>query len=171
MKKQIVFITGKKGIGKTVVCRRLVDIAPVKIGPCGGVLTYKLAGGSMVVEDIATMKQMVLAGSQNAYRGPVIENYSFNPAAMRFRLDAIEHAMVHPLMVIDELGALEINPDSGGSALDLLSNASSGSRIVVVEENLLPDMIRLIGKPDNVFSVTFANRNVLPGRIIDTLKD
>jgi nucleoside-triphosphatase THEP1 len=170
MNNKMIVITGKKGIGKTVVCRRLVDLAPANIGSCGGVITYKLPGGSMVIEDITSMKQMVLAGSSNAYRGPIIDNYSFNPAAMKFRLGSIERARTLPLMVVDELGLLETNPESGGSALKLLDEAGDGSRIVVVDENVLPDLLHLMGKPDSVFSVTMGNRNSLPDRIIDMLK-
>ncbi|OGO15724.1 MAG: hypothetical protein A2Z02_05390 [Chloroflexi bacterium RBG_16_48_7] len=167
---QLIIITGKIGIGKTVVCRRLVDIASQCIGACGGVFTYKLSGGSMVVEDIASMKQMVLAGSRKAYRGPLIGNYSFNPAGIKFRLAAIEKAKTWPLLVIDELGLLEMNPDSGGSALQLLKECVHRSKILAIDENLLPDFLPMVGDPDDVFSVTFGNRNTLPDRIVSFIK-
>jgi nucleoside-triphosphatase THEP1 len=165
----LIIITGKKGIGKTVVSRRLVDAASQYLGSCGGVFTYKLPGGSMVVEDIMNMKQMVLAGPLNTYRGPSFSKYSFNPAALKFRLEAIHKAKNLPLMLVDELGLLELNENSDGNALPLIRENSKQVKVLVTDENLLPDFLSLLGQPDAVFPVTFANRNALTDTIISSI--
>jgi len=167
--KKLIVVTGKKGIGKTVVCRRLVDLVSQNIGSCGGIFTYKLPGGSMVVEDIVSMKQMVLAGSSNAYRGPVLESYSFNPAAIKFRLAAIEKARSWPLLLVDELGLLEMNPDSGGSVLPIIKDSGHSLKILAIDEEMLSDFLPHIGDPDAIFSVTFGNRNSLPESILSSI--
>ena len=124
----------------------------------------------MVVEDIASMKQMVLAGSRKAYRGPMIDIYSFNPAGIKFRLAAIEKAKTWPLLLIDELGLLEMNPDSGGSALPLLKESGHRSRILAIDETLLPAFLPVVGEPDDVFSITLGNRDTIPDRIVSLIK-
>jgi nucleoside-triphosphatase THEP1 len=170
VKSRLIIITGKKGIGKTVVCRRLVDMASQSIGFCGGVFTYHLPGSSVVVEDISSMKQMVLAGALNIYHGPLIGNCSYNPAAIKFRRESIEKARTCPLLLIDELGPLEMNPDSGGSAIHLLNDSGTQLKVAAVDGNLLPDFIPAIGEPDYVFNVTLGNRNALPERISSFIK-
>jgi nucleoside-triphosphatase THEP1 len=165
-----VIITGKKGIGKTAVSRRLIDTASQCLGTCGGVFTYKLPGGSMVVEDIITMKQMVLAGPLNTYRGPSLSQYSFNPAAIKFRLEAIQKARDLPVFLIDELGPLELNENNDGNVLPLIRQNLKQLKVLVMEENLLPDFLAFTGQPDAVFTVTFANRNVLADEIISLIQ-
>ena len=169
-KAMLVIITGKKGIGKTVVCRRLVDIASQSIGTCGGIFTYKLPGGSMVVENILTMKQMVLAGSPRTYRGPQLENYSFNPAAIKFRLSAVESARDFPILLIDDIGLLELDDSVDGNVLPLIKKMHKKDRIVAIDEDMLSDLLPLIEKPDNIFSVTLGNRDTLPDLIVDSIR-
>jgi len=163
----LIIITGKRGSGKSVVCRKIIDLARKRIGKCGGVLTYYVSNNSLVVEDIITMKQIVLAGAPHTYTGPHLENYSYNPRGIAFKLAAIEKAAGLPMILIDELSFLELKEKNCAAVLNLLSKPTSQVQIAAVNNDLLPSFLPMLNTPDRIYVTTVNTRNMLPARIVD----
>ena len=48
----VIIVTGAIGIGKTTVCRKLIEIVRNRGYTCGGILTYKAPDKGIIIEDI-----------------------------------------------------------------------------------------------------------------------
>ena len=64
----LIVVTGAIGIGKSTVCLKLVEILRNQGYTCGGILTYKSAANSILIEDIQSGKKETLASSNNSYK-------------------------------------------------------------------------------------------------------
>jgi nucleoside-triphosphatase THEP1 len=162
-------ITGAIGSGKTTVCRKLVSIARERGRTCGGVLTTRAAGGYLFVQDLLTGARAVLAGRLGAYTGPSTEKFSFNPEGIRFGLGAIARGMAADLVVVDELGPLELDGQGFAPAVARIASREYGDLICVVRRELVWAFLPLLGENALVFVVTQDNRNALPGMAAERL--
>ncbi len=85
----VVIITGAIGIGKSTVCRKAAAAVRAQRRSCGGILTYKSADGSIIIEDMASGETATLASETAIFNGPRTERYFFSPQGISFGLRAI----------------------------------------------------------------------------------
>jgi nucleoside-triphosphatase THEP1 len=71
----VIIVTGAIGIGKTTVCRKLIEITQNQGYSWGGFLTYKTADKDIIIEDVQTGEKETLASINNVYHGPRTVKY------------------------------------------------------------------------------------------------
>jgi nucleoside-triphosphatase len=134
-----ILLTGRPGLGKTTVCSRVVEIARERGLTCCGLLTHQSRRGketaSLIVEDLSTGERRVLAkkrGSTDGGEGVISCSFIFDRDSIEFGKRALEKD--GDLLVIDEVGNLEIRGEGFTNAMDAFS--SRGNSILVVRSEL-----------------------------------
>ena len=165
----VIIITGAIGIGKTTVCRKLVEKVREQGFTCGGILTCKAADGSITIEDIQTGEKQTLAGIDKAYHGPSTAKYYFNPDGIDFGIRAIESGTSAAILVVDEIGHLELRGEGFTGVLELLEADKVKSCVLVIREELLPAFLSQLPAAPLIFETTIHSRSHLPHEISSVL--
>ncbi len=108
---------------------------------------------------------MILAGPDGTYEGPRVGRYSFNPEGLAFGIDALNRGRGLPVLVLDEIGPLELAGKGFTDAVHLVREEKAGNQIVVIRKELLSSFMPLFDKKPLVFETTISNRDQLPGQI------
>jgi len=134
-----ILLTGQPGWGKTTVCSRMVRIAREKGLTCCGVLTHQSMRGkeaaSLIVEDLSTGERRVLAkkrGRMESGEGVISCSFIFDRNSIEFGKRALERD--GDLLVIDEVGNLEMEGEGFTNAMDAFSSRENS--ILVVRSEL-----------------------------------
>ena len=165
----IIIITGAIGVGKSTVCRKLLEICRSWGYTCGGVLTSN-RGDSLIIEDILIGKEEIFASTRNIYSGPRTLRYYFNSAGIEFGIKAIENGAKADFLFIDELGRLELNGEGFIHVLKIISQGHVKNCILVIRKELLPNFLLRLPPEPLIFETTVENRNRLPTEIATTAK-
>jgi nucleoside-triphosphatase THEP1 len=179
----IVILSGESGSGKTTICTRVVTLARARGLKVAGVLTpSRLAGGCKVgldVEDVRTGQHRPLAepcaeprqSSVDATDGPATESWHFHIDGLAWGTMVLRRATPCDLLVIDELGPLELVQSQGWTiSFDLLRASRYRLALVVVRPALLPYFRERLGRVELLtLTVTGANHDALPGEILALL--
>lgn len=161
----VIIVTGAIGIGKTTVCRKLIEISRHNGFTCGGVFTYKATDKCIIIEDIQTGKTETLASINDVYKGPRTRKYYFNPSGIKFGIEAIEKGASASILIVDEIGYLELEGEGFTNIFELIKAGKVNGCILVIRSELLPTFLpKLVTKP-LIFETTKNNRNQLPQEI------
>ncbi len=128
----VIIVSGAIGIGKTSVCRKLIELVKKQGFTCGGILANKAAISSLVVEDIQSGKTETLASTDNVYNGPRTPKYSFNPKGIDFGIQAIDGGTSADILVVDELGHLELRGEGFVRVLDIIKSGKAKNCVLVI---------------------------------------
>jgi len=158
----VIIVTGAIGIGKTTVCRRLIEIAQNRGYMCGGILTYKTANKDIIIEDIQTGEKETLASINNVYHGPRTRKYFFNPEGIDFGVRAIDRGISSAILLVDEIGHLELRGEGLVKVFELIKAGKVKDYILVIRKELLPAFLPQLPVNPLVFETTINNRNQLP---------
>lgn len=161
----VIIITGDIGIGKTTVCRKLIKIIRNQEYICGGILTYKAADKGIIIEDIQSGRKETLASINNVYDGPRTIKYSFNPESIDFGIRAIDRGTASDILVVDEIGHLELRGEGFVKAIKLIRAEKVKNCIMVIHKELFSAFLSQLDATPLVFEVTIDNRNQLPREI------
>jgi nucleoside-triphosphatase THEP1 len=161
----IIIITGDIGVGKTTVCQKFIDLARSRRYQCAGVITYKRADGDIIIEDVQTGETREFASTQQIYSGPQTAKYYFNPEAIDFGIQAIDKGSDSDIVLIDELGILELNGQGFLQVPEQINKRQFKKCLVVIRKQLLQDFLSLLVTKPLVFETTVSNRNTLPNDI------
>jgi len=165
----LIIVTGIIGIGKTTVCRKLIELVRWHGHSCGGILAYTASGETIIIEDIQTGEKETLASTKRVYPGPHTPRYSFSPKGIDFGIRAIDKGASTELLVVDELGHLELRGEGFVRALELIRADKVKNCILVIRNGLLPAFLPRLPTTPLVFEVTESSRNQLPQDIGSTL--
>jgi len=165
----LIIITGATGIGKTTVCEKVVKIIRSSGYSCGGILTHKAAHESLIALDIQTGERLILASNDNTFDGPRTPRYSFNPEAIKFGIRAINKAIDSDVLIIDELGHLELAGEGFAKGLELVKTGRAKNSILVIRKELLPAFLAQLGDNPAIFEITVSTRERLPYKICSSL--
>lgn len=161
----LMIVTGAVGVGKTTVCQKTVDMARSRGFSVGGILTFKASDEGIVIEDVQTGQTMRLASTQQVYTGPHTGRYYFNPEGIAFGNRAIGRGQTADILVVDEMGHLELRGEGFASAIELVRSKKLQNRIAVIRSDLLPLYLPILGGAPLVFETTKDNRDQLPTEI------
>jgi len=161
----IIIITGDIGVGKTAVCQKFIDLSRSRRYQCAGVVTYKRTDGDIIIEDVQTGETREFASTQQIYTGPHTAKYYFNPEAIDFGIQAIDKGSDSDVVLIDELGILELNGQGFSQVPQQINKRQFKNCLVVIRKQLLLDFLSLLVKKPLVFETTVNNRNTLPNDI------
>jgi len=165
----VIIVTGAIGIGKTTVCRKVIELARNQGYTCGGILTYKAADKSIIIEDIQSGDKETLASIDNVYHGPRTAKYSFNPKGIDFGIQAIDKGTSAAILVVDEIGHLELRAEGFAKVLELIKAGKVTNCILVIRRELLSPFLPQLPTTPLVFKTTVNSRNQLPQEIVSVL--
>lgn len=165
----VIIVTGAIGIGKTTVCRNLIDLVRNQGYTCSGILTYKAADKGIIIEDIQSGKTQTLASTDNVYHGPRTAKYFFNPKGIDFGIQAIDKGTSAAILLVDEIGHLELEGAGFVKALELIKAGKFKASILVIRKELLPALLSRLPAIPLVFETTINNRDELPTKICSFL--
>ena len=165
----LIIITGDINIGKTTVCEKAVAKARNLGYSCGGILTHKISNSDIVIQDLLTGKKKTLASPNIEYQGPRTIKYSFNPNGIQFGIRAIDRGISSDIILIDEIGHLELRGEGFINVLRLIESGKFKNCIIVIQRKLLSRFLPLLDIVPLVFKVTIDNRNRLPEEIASVL--
>jgi nucleoside-triphosphatase THEP1 len=141
----LAIITGHRGSGKTALCRRLADRARATAWDVAGILSPAvLAGGEKVaIEalDLRSGERRLLArrrqGDSSA-SGLLTPAWAFDEATTAWGNSVLQRATPCDLLIVDELGVLEMERNLGWTAgLAAVSAGQYRYALVVVRPQLL----------------------------------
>lgn len=161
----VIIVTGAIGIGKTTVCRKLIELVQNRRYACGGILTYKAADKGIIIEDIQSGEKETLASINDVYHGPRTAKYSFNPEGIDFGIQAVEKGISAAILVVDEIGHLEIRGGGFAKVLELINAGKVKDCVLVIRRELLPAFLPQLPTTPLIFETTINNRNQLPQEI------
>jgi nucleoside-triphosphatase THEP1 len=177
----IVVLSGESGCGKTTLCARVAALARAQGLWVAGVLTpSRPAGGRKVgldVEDVRTTQRRPLAeacaepqqSSAGSAGGPATESWRFYADSLAWGTEVLQHATPCDLLIIDELGPLELVRGQGWViSLDVLRGGGYRLALVAVRPSLLLRFRERLGDIESItLTVTGANRDGLATQIME----
>ncbi len=172
MATRIILLTGGRGVGKSTVCHKTVTLARAQGYVCGGVITLKYANYAGDVRDVLD------AGSGHTRRltvdtasAVVMGRFRFDPETMIWGNDVLARAVPCHLLVVDELGPLEIVRGQGWQkAFEVLRGGDFGLALVVVRPGLLEQVRhKLPAGSTETLTVETHNRDELPRVLLEML--
>lgn len=167
----ILLLTGESGVGKTTLCRHAAELFKAKGLRVAGVLTVpRFAHGAKIgmdVQDIRTGERRALADHAPIVGGPTTENWDFHANGLIWGAQVLLCATPCDVLVIDELGPLELERGQGWTVgIDLLQECRYRLAIVVVRRTLLANLrAQLKGREVLALTVTRTNEADLIARI------
>jgi nucleoside-triphosphatase THEP1 len=172
MPVHIVILTGGRGVGKSTVCQRTVELARAGGHTCGGVVTLRHADGSREVLDARTGHRRRLTVDPDFGPCVIQGRFCFDPQTLAWADDVLAQAVPCHLLVVDELGPMELVRGEGWArAIDVLERGDFALAIVVVRPELLAlARRRLPSRPADVLTVTLDNRDAVPGVLLEMLE-
>jgi iron complex transport system ATP-binding protein len=165
----VVIVTGDIGAGKTTVCQRVIELAQDRGYTCGGILTFKAPDKSLTVLDIQTGEREVFASTDKDFNGPRTPKYSFSPEGIDFGIRAIENGAASDVLIVDEIGRLELGGEGFTKSLELIKAGRVKNAILVIRTQLLDDFLLRLGGNPSIFETTTSNRDRLPKEIYSSL--
>ena len=175
-----VLLTGDIQVGKTTVCQGVVELARRWGYNPKGLLTppiFAEDGTKVGIElvDIESGERRVLARAGCDLGGPQVGRYSFDAEALAWGRSILDRAIGAgcDLLVVDEIGYLELEQNRGFSAvLKALQAGALPRTIIVVRSSLVGKLHRLLPQVDFVaFTVAEENRDTLPLAIAERVFD
>jgi nucleoside-triphosphatase THEP1 len=172
MAARIVILTGERGVGKSTVCRETVARARARQYTCGGILTLSRPDGARDVLDVrsGSLRRLTLETDANA--AVTQGRFRFDPETLAWGNDVLARAVPCYLLVVDELGPLEIERRQGWpKAFDVLRGTGFALALVVVRPELSAQAQRkLPAGATIVLIVTVHNRDELPDVLLGMLE-
>lgn len=160
-------VTGSPGVGKSTLVAKVVKDSDLKVG---GVLArerrYKDRRTGFELLDLSTGALGVLADETGS--GPQLGKYRVHPEDLDgIGAKAIEAALKCDLIVVDEIGPMELSSRKFVSAVEM-AIASSKPMLVVLHEWSNHRLAKKIRSTFKVTTVTLENRNALADEIART---
>ena len=155
----ILLITGPGGVGKTTLCLRTVALAKEARYSCAGLLTLREDDDRRVVVDVRTGDRRALTAVGPG--GVPVGRYLFDPHTLAWGAEILAHSTPCDLLVVDELGPLEMEGGGWAVGIDVLRTGRFCLSLVVVRPELVTRVLEQF--PDAwALEVTPENRDGLP---------
>ncbi len=171
----VVLLTGERGVGKTYLCQQVVRQARVLGRRCAGVVSPAVLDGGQKVGitlvDVATGESRPLAVADEVPGEVRWGRFRFVSSTLEWGARVVETSTPCDLLVIDEVGPLELESGKGlVAALDVLRAGGFALALVVVRPELVDELAHRLRDSDvDVLEVNLDNRDQLPGRIVGLL--
>jgi nucleoside-triphosphatase THEP1 len=168
---RVVVLTGERGIGKTTICRDTVALARARGYECAGILTLA-RDGVRDVYDVRSGEAHRLTRGADGESIVVQGRFGFSAKTLSWGRDVLVRSVPCDLLVVDEIGPLEIERDEGWVvAFDVLQGGSFTLAIAVVRPELVARARGRLSGPDTaIVTATRENRDRLPAVLMEMLR-
>jgi len=165
----LIIITGKIGVGKSTVCRQVLEQLQSDGFDCRGVLTLK-EENNLLVSNIHTGEKVPFAKKVRDNRGAACSRFDFLAAGINFGKQAIAASLEADVLIIDEAGSLELAGRGFSNLFDIVAARKTKLNILVIREKTLHLYLNLLNCTRDIFTVTLINREKLAQEIILLIK-
>ena len=164
---RVVILTGERGVGKSAVCCKIIALARRVGHTCAGILTLSGPGLDREVLDVSTGRKRQLTVEPGSGTSVIQGRFRFSPEVLSWGQSVLCSTTSCSLLVIDELGPLEVEEARGwSSAFEVLGRADYLLGLVVVRPELVDRVRHRLGHGTiTVRRVTPQNREGLPRTI------
>ena len=152
-----IIITGDVGVGKSTVCRKIVEMAKADGMTCGGVLTSK-QDENLLVENIVTGETHLLASANRDEGQIAIGRYFFNRNGIEFGQLATRQSRPVHLLTVDEMGPLELKGEGFSDVFNMVHERRTKNNLLVIRKNLLHKCEKRLNLKFAIFEITLKNR-------------
>lgn len=140
--RNIIVLSGNSGSGKTSLCAEICRSRKNQSLDIAGILTLPFYQNGnktqLIVENLRSGECYPLANLKTINDGPEIGKWCFKSEGLEKGLIALKHSTPCDLLVIDELGPLElVHAEGWVYALELLKKGFYRQSIVVIRPSLL----------------------------------
>jgi nucleoside-triphosphatase len=166
---QRIAITGRPGTGKSTVIAKVVEKLDIKVGgiQCNELRTNGKRVG-FLLKDLATGKTGILSHIEGS--GPAVGKYHVHLKDLdEIGAKAIRNAITCDLVVIDEIGLMELTSALFIAAVETILK-SDRSVLVVVHHSSSHPLAQRIRKEFTSVTVDKQNRDKMPDTIINLLR-
>lgn len=172
MTARIIIISGERGVGKSTVCHKTVTLAQSAGYICGGIITLHRPSDVLEVLDVRSGFARQLTLEPGVSPAVIQGRFRFDPRVLLWGDDVLARATPCDLLVVDELGPLELEQGWGWQqALTVLHKADFALAFVVVRPELvIQAQLKLPESAMAVLMVTAENRDELPAALLEMLK-
>jgi nucleoside-triphosphatase THEP1 len=169
---RIIILTGGRGVGKSTVCQRTVELAEACGYTCGGVVTLSHPDGSREVLNARTGQWRWLTVDPRLKRCVIQGRFRFDPETIAWADDVLARVVPCHLMVVDELGPMELERGEGWTnGMKVLRRGGFALALVVVRPELqVLAQDKLSPSMATVLTVTLENRDGLPDVLLKMLE-
>jgi nucleoside-triphosphatase THEP1 len=166
MSRRVFILTGRRGSGKTTLCRRLAERKTAEGWLVSGLLSLARMEGEektgIETLDLRTGESRLLASlnpcKQAGFR---FGQWVFDPKALAWGNQVLERSIPTDLLIIDEIGPLEFNLAAGWTmAFDVLARNRFCAALVVVRPECLEDAQKRL-EYEKIIRVNLSNSNLL----------
>jgi nucleoside-triphosphatase len=169
-----VILTGTRQVGKSTVCRKIATALQDAGHRVGGVWTETIVHGgerTLMAHDLGKGEQVLLASTAQPGSGVRQGPFIFAPEGLFAAIRAIGNGMTSDLLVIDEIGPLEMRGQGFAPVLHTVGRAAH-TLLVIRTELLDTALVRLrLGHDFEVIEVVPAHRDELAERLATRLGD
>ena len=175
--ERLALVTGDIKVGKTTVVGQVVALARARGYVCAGLWApaHVVDGQKAGIQamDLSSGERRLLARVATDEGGERVGRYTFDPAVIAWANGILAAAVAAQpdLLVIDEIGPLEL--EQGGGLAPVLEPLAAGCvprALVVVRTRLLDALrARLQGCSVAVFAMAVETRESVPGPLVDWL--
>lgn len=140
-----VILSGSQRSGKSTLCRRLAEHLAAQGFKVGGIWTETVIDGevtTLLVHDLNTGAEITLAGTDLPESGIAQGPYHFTKEGVFKAMRAIGNGMGADLMVVDEIGPLEVRMRGFYPVLNLINRAAHS--LLVIRPQLIDDVLALL---------------------------
>ena len=164
-----IVLTGKIGIGKTHICKKLVEqTKKVHAFSCSGIITHQEKQGkpsNLLIEDLSTGERRVFAyrkpvNTQEIVKGIPFCDFIFDRSTIEFAKEALHKP--GDLLIIDEIGYLEMEGKGITNAISAFQSNQNKHSILVVRYELKDTISAMLNCSFELFEVNQKNRDTLP---------
>jgi len=172
MTARTIILSGERGAGKSAVCRKTVTLAQAQGYTCGGLITLRCPGDDLDVLDTRDGSTRRLTLDPGVSPAVIQGRFRFSPGTLAWGNNVLARAAPCDLLVVDELGPLEIEQGWGWQrAFSVLRKAEFALALVVVRPELvMRAQLKLPESALAVITVTDQNRDGLPATLLGMLE-
>jgi nucleoside-triphosphatase THEP1 len=174
--QKVFIISGSKNEGKTWLAKNLVEVFRENEIPFGGFLSEKVREGSQVIGydlvDILTGNREILLRESDETGMNMIGRFAIFPQGLKKGIQLLSHAQLlgKRLVIIDEVGRLELNDKGWSESISSLMKTSNIHLLFIVRDTFIDEVISKwnIAQP-HIFKVSQTDHQECGRSIIDEM--